>query len=281
MDKESVMLDFSLRAAARPRLATLACALALWALAPAGLPLPAAAAAQAADNFTPEVGQDGKDVIWVPTAQTLVDKMLDLAQVTPQDRLIDLGAGDGRTVITAARRGLTAVGIEYNPDMVALARRNAANAGVSQRATFLQGDLFEADLSQADVITLFLLPTINEELRPTLLGLAPGTRVVSNTFPMGDWEPDASAEVDDDCHTYCTALLWVVPAQVEGSWRLDGRPLVLKQKYQQLSGSLGDAPISDARLNGRDITFTVNGRRYTGRVQGDAIEGSGWTARRG
>ncbi|WYX59586.1 class I SAM-dependent methyltransferase [Achromobacter xylosoxidans] len=140
----------------------------------------------------PDVGQDGKDVIWVPTPQALVDKMLDMARVTPRDRLMDLGSGDGRTVITAAQRGLRAKGIEYNPDLVTLSRSNAAKAGVADRATFEVADLFETDLSQADVITMFLLSTINEKLRPRLLELAPGTRIVSNTFRMGDWEPDAS-----------------------------------------------------------------------------------------
>ncbi|WZB75741.1 class I SAM-dependent methyltransferase [Achromobacter insuavis] len=149
----------------------------------------AASQAAATEGYVPDVGQDGKDVIWVPTPQTLVDKMLDMAQVTPQDRLMDLGSGDGRTVITAAQRGLTAKGIEYNPDLVALSRSNAAKAGMSRRATFEVADLFETDLSQADVITMFLLSTINEKLRPKLLELPPGTRIVSNTFRMGDWEP--------------------------------------------------------------------------------------------
>ncbi|WAI86413.1 class I SAM-dependent methyltransferase [Achromobacter spanius] len=242
-------------------------------------------ASTAQDEYKPDVGQAGKDVIWVPTPQTLVDKMLDMAKVTPQDRLMDLGSGDGRTVITAAQRGLTAQGIEYNPDMVELSRRNAQSAGVADRATFVAADLFQTDLTKADVITMFLLSTINEKLRPTLLQLKPGTRVVSNTFRMGDWEPDASETVTKDCSTYCTALLWIVPAKVEGKWEVDGQTLQLKQQYQMLSGKFGSTDISDARMNGTTIAFTANGVRYTGEVNGKTMSGTAagkgkWTARR-
>ena len=244
-----------------------------------------AAAAGTQEEYVPDVGQDGKDVIWVPTPQTLVDKMLDMAKVTPQDRLMDLGSGDGRTVITAAQRGLTAQGIEYNPDLVELSRRNAQRAGVADRATFVAADLFQTDLSKADVITMFLLSTINEKLRPTLLQLPPGTRVVSNTFRMGDWEPDAAETVTQDCSTYCTALLWIVPAKVEGKWVLDGQTLQLTQHYQMLSGKLGSADISDARLNGNAISFSANGVRYTGEVNGKTMSGTAagkgnWSAKR-
>lgn len=251
----------------------------------AGAGTPAASQAAATEGYVPDVGQDGKDVIWVPTPQTLVDKMLDMAQVTPQDRLMDLGSGDGRTVITAAQRGLTAKGIEYNPDLVALSRSNAAKAGMSRRATFEVADLFETDLSQADVITMFLLSTINEKLRPKLLELPPGTRIVSNTFRMGDWEPDASETVTEACQTYCNALLWVVPAKVDGRWQVGGRTLQLEQQYQMLSGKLGSSEISDARMDGRTISFTADGVRYTGEVNGTTIQGSAagkgeWSARR-
>ena len=237
------------------------------------------------DDYVPDVGQDGKDVIWVPTPQSLVDKMLDMAKVTPQDRLMDLGSGDGRTVITAAQRGLTAQGIEYNPDLVELSRRNAQRAGVADRATFVAADLFQTDLSKADVITMFLLSTINEKLRPTLLQLKPGTRVVSNTFRMGDWEPDASETVTKECSTYCTALLWIVPAKVEGKWEVDGQTLRLTQRYQMLSGKLGSNDISDARMDGNAISFTVKGVRYSGQVNGKTMSGTAdgkgaWTARR-
>jgi len=251
------------------------------------LAMPAAAGAQET-TYQPEVGQAGKDVVWVPTSQELVEKMLDLAQVRAGERLMDLGSGDGRTVIAAARRGLVAQGVEYNPEMAELARRNAAKAGVAERATFITGDLFEADLSQADVITMFLLPSINEKLRPRLLELEPGTRVVSNTFRMGDWQPDATDSVDGDCQNWCMALLWIVPAKVEGTWRLDGQELKLAQRYQMLEGTLAGTPISDARLRGNEITFTAGGVRYAGTVQGRTMQGTTtgarngtWSARRG
>src|ERR671918_2797234 len=154
-----------------------------------------AQAQPAKQEFKPEVGQEGKDVIWVPTPQELVEKMLDMAKVTPKDYVIDLGSGDGRTVITAAKRGAKALGIEYNPDMVELSKRNAAKEGVSDKATFVKADLFETDFSEATVITMFLLSSINMKLRPKILDLKPGTRVVSNSFTMGDWTSDETATV--------------------------------------------------------------------------------------
>lgn len=225
-------------------------------------------------TYTPQSGQAGKDVVWVPTPQALVDRMLDMAKVTPQDYLIDLGSGDGRTVITAAQRGLKAHGIEYNPDMVALAKREAAKAGVSDRATFEKADLFQSDFSKAQVITLFLLPSINEKLRPQILNLAPGTRVVSNTFEMGDWEPEETSTVGGDCTSYCKALLWIVPAKVGGTWKVGDQPLTLTQTYQKLSGTLGSAPISNAKMLGNQISFTVNGAQYTGTVNGTSMSGT-------
>jgi len=272
----------------RLRLAMLASAMAFTLLgATAAMAQTAASPAKAGEQkaYVPDVGQEGKDVIWVPTPQSLVDKMLDMAKVTPKDRLMDLGSGDGRTVITAAQRGLTAQGIEYNPDLVELSRQNAKRAGVADRATFVAQDLFTTDLSKADVITMFLLSTINEKLRPKLLELPAGTRVVSNTFRMGDWEPDASETVTENCQTYCTALLWIVPAKVQGKWDLGGQTLQLDQHYQVLSGKLGSVPISDARLDGTSITFTANGVRYAGVVNGRTMSGSAagkgeWNAKR-
>src|SRR5438093_5979181 len=152
--------------------------------------------------FEPQVGQAGKDVVWVPTPQALVDKMLDMASVTAQDFVFDLGSGDGRTVITAAKRGATAVGIEYDPNMVELSQRNAASAGVNGKATFMKADLFETDFSKATVITMFLLPSINLQLRPKILDMKPGTRVVSNTFTMDDWQPDEKATIEP-CERWC------------------------------------------------------------------------------
>ena len=240
------------------------------------------------DEYQPQVGQDGKDVIWVPTPQALVDKMLDIAKVTPRDYVIDLGSGDGRTVITAAKRGSRALGIEYNPDMVELSKRNAAKAGVSDKANFVKADLFEIDFSEAQVITMFLLPDINIKLRPKLLDMKPGTRIVSNSFTMGDWKADESATVKDGCASYCTALLWIVPAKVEGTWKLPQGELMLKQTYQTLSGSIRSGgtttPVADAKLNGEEINFSAGGIKYSGIVKGSSIEGESssgkWTATR-
>ena len=217
-------------------------------------------------EFQPQVGQEGKDVIWVPTPQALVDKMLDMGKVTPKDYVIDLGSGDGRTVITAAKRGAKALGIEYNPDMVELSKRNAAKEGVSDKASFVKADLFESDFSQATVITMFLLPDINIRLRPKILDLKPGTRIVSNSFTMGDWTADETVTVKDGCVSYCTAHLWIVPAKVEGSWQTPQGELTLKQTYQMLSGTLksgnSSAAIANGKLNGDQITF----QRRRGRI---------------
>jgi len=231
-----------------------------------------------APTFHPEVGQPGKDVVWVPTPQELVDRMLNAAKITKDDYVIDLGSGDGRTVITAARRGVRAHGIEYNPDMVELARREAAAAGVTALATFEKADIFESDFSKATVITMFLLTDINLKLRPKILGLKPGTRIVSNTFRMGDWEPDTEITVDKDCPNYCTAYYWMVPAKVAGRWKMDGGTLTLKQQYQKFSGShsgAGGATIlSSTRLEGAAIAFSVGRTRYAGTVSGNTMAGS-------
>src|SRR5688572_18929928 len=236
--------------------------------------MPSLALAQA-KPFEPTVGQAGKDVVWVPTPQALVEKMLDLAKATPQDYLMDLGSGDGRTVITAAKRGLRAQGVEYNPDMVELSKRNAAAAGVGDKATFVKADLFETDFSKAQVITMFLLPSINLRLRPTILNMKPGTRIVSNSFTMDDWTADATTTVEGDCTTWCTAYLWIVPAKVEGTWQLGaGGPLTLTQKYQTVSGTLGSNALTNGRLTGDAITFSVGGTTYTGTVSGNSMKGT-------
>ena len=177
-------------------------------------------------------------------------------------------------MITAAKRGVRALGIEYNPEMVELAKRNAAEANVSDKATFVKADIFESDYSKATVITLFLLPTLNLKLRPTLLNLAPGTRIVSNSFTMDDWQPDETATVSEGCTTWCTALFWVVPAKVEGTWKVGDKDLVLTQKFQKVSGTLGGTPITEGSLRGDQITLNVGDTRYTGRVAGNAISGS-------
>lgn len=245
------------------------------------------------EPFKPEVGQPGKDVVWVPTPQVLVEKMLDMAKVTPQDFVMDLGSGDGRTVITAAKRGARAVGIEYNPNMVELSKANAAKEGVTDRATFMNADLFETDLSKATVITMFLLPDINLKLRPKILDLKPGTRIVSNSFTMEDWEPDQTETVTEGCTSWCTAYFWIVPAKVGGTWRLPQGQITLTQTFQKVSGTLetggNSVPISDGRLRGDQITFTAGGAEYTGHVNGTAMEGtvkgaagsSAWKATKG
>jgi SAM-dependent methyltransferase len=248
----------------------------------------------AGQDYQPEVGQSGKDVVWVPTPQALVDKMLDLGRVTAVDYVIDLGSGDGRTVITAAKRGARALGIEYNPDMVALSQRNAAKEGVGGKATFTKADLFESDFSQATVITMFLLPDINLKLRPKILGLKPGTRIVSNSFTMGEWQHDRSVQATEKegCQSYCTAYLWIVPAKVEGSWKLPEGELTLKQSFQMITGTLragGKETAIKGRLSGDQISFKAGDAQYSGRINANGIKGtvkagSGtteWTARKG
>jgi len=245
-----------------------------------------AQAKKAPSVYEPSVGQEGKDVVWVPTPQVVVDKMLDMAKVTKDDFVMDLGSGDGRTVITAAKRGARALGVEYNPDMVELSKRNAAKEGVSDKASFMKADLFESDFSQAQVITMFLLSSINLKLRPKILSLKPGTRIVSNTFDMGDWKPDETATAPG-CNSWCTAHLWIVPAKVEGTWKLSQGELAIKQTFQMITGTLKNGnSVSqiNGKLNGDQITFTAGATQYTGRVNGNAMEGSAggakWSATR-
>lgn len=230
-----------------------------------------------AEKFEPQVGQAGKDVIWVPTSQALVDAMMKIGKVTAKDIHYDLGSGDGRTVITAAKIGARATGIEYNLDMVELSKQNAEKAGVAARATFKKADLFETDFSDASVVTMFLLSSINLKLRPKILDLKPGTRIVSNTFTMGEWKEDDSVNVTEGCSSYCTAYFWVVPAKVGGNWSLGKEVLALKQEFQVVSGSLGveskSIPVA-GRLRGDQITFTAGGAQYDARVNGNTMEGT-------
>ena len=261
------------------------------ALLAAALALPAAAQNAAKDKeFTPSVGQEGKDVIWVPTPEALVERMLDMAKLTAKDIHYDLGSGDGRTVIAAAKRGAQAFGVEYNPDMAALSERNAAKEGVTARAKFINGDIFQTDFSHATVVTLYLLPSLNVKLRPTLLKMKPGTRVVSHAFSMDDWQPDQTENVEGR-----TAYLWIVPAQVEGTWRWNAAgsgqkeyELMLRQQFQQVeglakldSGKMGQ--LRNVKLQGDQISFTIHEitglsgsvrRDYVGRVSGNTIQGT-------
>ncbi len=229
------------------------------------------------EGYVPEVGQQGKDVVWVPTPQELVDTMLAIAKVTPSDFVIDLGSGDGRTVISAAKKGARALGIEYNPDMVSLSKKNAAKAGVSEKTEFLEADLYDTDLSKATVITMFLLPEINLKLRPRLLELKPGTRIVSNTFTMGEWEADIHVTTEDNWNSWNTALLWIVPAKVEGTWKLGRDELILTQEYQMVQGKLTQGEktitISGGKLNGNEITFRAGDYLYTGFINGNKMSG--------
>jgi len=252
----------------------------------AALALAGAACAQAPaqkEEFVPQVGQAGKDVIWVPTPEELVARMLHMAQATPKDFVIDLGSGDGRIAIAAAKKiGARAVGIEYNPEMVELSNKSARAQGVSDKVKFIKADIFESDFSQATVITMYLLPGLNLKLRPKLLNMKPGTRLVSHQFNMDDWEPDERTSLDGRL-----AFLWIVPAKVQGSWQLSAngqtREMTLTQQYQKISGYLKigglEAGLRDATLHGDRIAFAWvdnDGVRhdFTGRVNGASMEGA-------
>jgi SAM-dependent methyltransferase len=230
--------------------------------------------------YRPYSGQAGKDVVWVPTPESLVSAMLESAGVTRDDYVVDLGAGDGRIAIAAARQfGARAHGIEYNPKMVALARRNAQRAGVADRVTFAQADIFKSDFSDATVVTIYLLPSLNLRLRDTILNMRPGTRVVSHAFDMGDWEPDRTIRTDD-----ASGYLWIVPARVAGRWAFEiGNErfaAVLGQTYQKLTVPRG-GPLRDGQVRGTTVVLTrANGQVIEGEVRGDTITGRGWTASR-
>lgn len=239
------------------------------------------------EEYVPQEGQPGKDVIWVPTPDELADRMLRIARVTPQDYVVDLGSGDGKIVIAAARDfNARALGIEYNPDMVALAQRNARQAGVEERAKFIQGDIFKEDFSDATVVTMFLLPALNLRLRETLLQMEPGTRLVSHAFRMGEWEPDESTMIEGR-----TAHLWIVPANAGGTWNLSlpqgegvvDATLVIRQQFQQLSGTIilpeMETTLREAMLEGPRIDFVITDatgerRRFVGRVEGNRMHGT-------
>jgi SAM-dependent methyltransferase len=249
-----------------------------------------AASAQTAPSeskeYTPQVGQSGKDVVWVPTPDALVERMLRMARVGPKDYVIDLGSGDGRTVIAAAKLGARATGIEYNPDMVSLSIKNAEKAGLADKVKFMKADIFESDFSEATVITMYLLPSLNIKLRPKLLDMRPGTRIVSHAFNMEDWQPDQTATVEGR-----DAYLWIVPAKVGGNWKLavpagngeESWQLALGQQFQKLTGKATAGGKSfdlvDARLTGTAVKLVFvdgNGvkREFSGRVIGNRMEGT-------
>ena len=241
------------------------------------LVLPATAYTGAAqDDYAPKVGQPGKDVVWVPNPTAMVERLLDMAKVTPKDYVIDLGSGDGRNVIAAAKRGARAHGIEYNPDLVELSKREAKKEGVSGRVSFEIADLFKSDFSKATVVILFLLQEMNVKLRPKLLDLKPGTRIVANTFALGDWSADETSIVADSCEHWCTGRMWIVPAKVAGTWKLAQGELTVNQNYQTFSGMLkstnGAMPVN-GRLRGDQIVFSDGRTQYTARVEGNVMEG--------
>jgi hypothetical protein len=258
-----------------------------WRIAPIitaavlALGIAANGATAAQQDYTPSVGQEGKDVIWVPTPQQLVERMLEMAGTKSTDYVIDLGSGDGRTVITAAKKfGARALGIEYNADMVELAKRAAAKEGVSDKAQFMQADIFQTDFTKATVLTLYLLPSLNVKLRPTILNMRPGTRVVSHAFTMDDWQADQVDSADGR-----TAYMWIVPAKVGGTWKVDvtgasarSYEATFNQQYQTVSGNVkGDGKsvqLSNGKLRGETITFSLDGREFNGRVNGNKIEGT-------
>jgi hypothetical protein len=234
-----------------------------------------------AQEYEPSVGQAGKDVIWVPTPPELIKDMLDMTNLTANDFLIDLGSGDGRIVIAAAQRGARALGIEYNPDMVELSKRNAQKEGVSDKVTFMQADIFETDFSKATVLSMYLLPSLNLKLMPTILKMKPGTRVVSHAFTMGDWEPDQTRTQESR-----SAYFWIVPANVEGNWSwktaTGSAKLKITQSYQKISGTLAingkEMSLNNALLQGDRISFSVSEsnptqRQYSGRISGNTIAG--------
>lgn len=246
------------------------------------LPATGECAQKPGESYTPEVGQGGKDILWVPTASEHVDMMLDLAKVTPSDYVIDLGSGDGRLVIAAAKRGARAMGIEYDQQLVDFSRRAAAKEKVSARAEFKRADIFESDFSKATVLTLFLLEEINVKLRPKILAMEPGTRVVSNSFGMGDWEPDETFRpvifhpVTKKAAQF-PLHLWIVPAKVEGTWKSDNSQISFTQKFQKVTGTLttqGTHMALVGKLHGATLTFTAGGMEYTGTVDHNTISGT-------
>ena len=239
---------------------------------------PAASIRDAAAPYKPVMGQKGKDVVWIPSPSGMVELMLDMAKVTSEDFVVDLGSGDGRNVIAAAKRGARALGVEYNADLVELSKHNAASEGVADKAMFVQGDMFAADISAATALILFLIPQNLEKLAPKFIALKPGTRIVSNTYEIGGgWEPDDVQRLPL-CASWCAAHLYVVPAKVAGTWRLPEGELTLEQSFQHVWGSYDyngiRLNVENGRLKGDEIAFFVNGVEYSGRISGDTMSGT-------
>jgi hypothetical protein len=236
------------------------------------------AAAQQKEEFVPQVGQPGKDVVWVPSPEETVAKMMEVGRINAQDFVVDLGSGDGRNVIAAAKLGARGLGVEYNNDMVELSKKNAVKEGVAERAQFVQGDMYQAEFSKATALALFLLPSNLTVLRDKIFNLRPGTRVVLNTFAIPDWDPDESVTVDN-CTSWCTVYLNVVPAKISGTWRTqNGVEVTLTQQYQKLTGSgktaQGQAITVSGKLRGNDVTLSSGQQEFAGVVKGNVIEGT-------
>lgn len=234
--------------------------------------------------YEPRRGQAGKDVMWIATPDMVVDRMLQMGELTASDRLVDLGSGDGKIPIAAARNhGARATGLEYNPKLVELSIQRAAQAGVADKVSLRQADIFEADFSDANVVTMYLLPELNLRLRPILFRMAPGTRVVSHSFRMGDWLPDEVARIGT-----AEVFFWRIPANASGTWRVSGPPgapqaLVLTQKFQQLEGMavFGAlfAGIAQPQMAGSAVSFNLRDGsgavvRVAARVAGDRMSGT-------
>jgi SAM-dependent methyltransferase len=236
------------------------------------------ATAQQKEEFVPQVGQPGKDVVWVPSPEETVAKMMEVGRISAQDFVVDLGSGDGRNVIAAAKLGARGLGVEYNNDMVELSKKNAIKEGVAERAQFVQGDMYQADFSKATALALFLLPSNLTELRDKIFNLRPGTRVVLNTFSIPDWTPDESVTLDN-CTSWCTVLLNIVPAKIAGTWKTpNGVEVTLTQQYQMVSGTAkgpnGAYPVN-GRLRGNELTLSAEKQgEFSGRVNGNTIEGT-------
>ena len=229
-------------------------------------------------GYEPEIGQEGKDVIWYPTPHELVDVMIDMAHLTSDDYLVDLGSGDGRIVIAAAKKGIKAAGVEFNEDLVEYSKRYAEREGVADKTDFIKADFFEYDLSKATVITMFLLPDINRRLKPQILELKPGTRIITNSFSMQDWFYDEMRELEDKTAPWYTAYLWIVPAKVEGLWKFKDGEMELTQEYQMVKGNIKTGreshTITDSKLRGDVLTFTCNGAKYECTVNNSEMKGT-------
>jgi SAM-dependent methyltransferase len=233
-----------------------------------------------AKPFEPVSGQAGKDVVWVPSPPDMVNKLMEMGKVTPADFVIDLGSGDGRNVIAAAKLGARALGVEFNPDMVALSRKLAQEAGVAEKAQFVEADMYTYDISKATVMALFLLPVNMNRLAPKFFELAPGSRIVANTFGIDGWEPDERVTLasTSECESWCEALLWIVPAKIAGNWTMGNGTMTLTQEYQAVQGTVTTGGASQTvvmgRLRGEELTFTANGMTYKGLAKGNIIEGT-------